>query len=78
MEESDDENPEFCEEKCKNCTARCLYSLAEISKLSKQQAIEELHNHSHPKCRIIKKPHNHQRNLEETRKELIEHFILAH
>ena len=61
--------------KCNSCFVRPIYSLKQVQSLTKKDLIEELSKHNHPKNRII---NNKQRNVHQTRKELLDHYVNVH
>lgn len=68
----------FCRRKkakCNSCYEKTTYTLKQVQMLSKKYLIEELSNHKHPKNRII---NSKQRNVQQAKKELMDHYVDVH
>ena len=71
--------PNCCKLECKTCVVECMYRIDQLAVIDQKNLQKELKNHAHPTSRkIIDHGSFRQRNTEQTRNELKEHYTFAH
>ena len=68
----------YCIYNCETCRTACRFTLDLLERMPKRAIEEELSQHSHRKSLIIDSSCKRQRNLNESRDELIAHYRKFH
>ena len=70
--------PRYCIYNCETCRTACRFTIENLERMPKRAIEEELSQHNHRKSLIIDPRTKRQRNLNESRDELIAHYRKFH